>query len=335
MKIDRLEFEAFLKLKGTILDVRSPGEYAQGHIPGSVNLPMFTDSERALVGTAYKKEGKEKAISLGLRIVGPKLEEYVGLAKTYLDGGFAKVHCWRGGMRSSAIAMLLHTTGIPAVLLTGGYKAFRQWSLKLYAANFNFCVIGGLTGSGKTDILQNLNKCGEQVLDLEGLANHRGSSFGALQMPQQPSTEQFQNEIAMKLSQFHMEKRVWVEDESRMIGTCHIPEVLFDSIKKSPLIFIERPLEERVKELISIYGKANAADLVEAARKISKKLGGLKTEEAITLINEGRLEEAVKILLSYYDSAYKYTFAKRQQPIKFYNGTGLSAEEWANLIRSY
>lgn len=327
MLIEKHTLEQFLKLEGLILDVRSPGEYQSGHIPGAINLPIFTDQERALVGTFYKKQGKESAIELGLKYVGPKLLNYVQLSKMHLNKGIAKVHCWRGGMRSSAIAMLLQTVGTPTILLSGGYKAYRRWALQLFATPYKYAVIGGLTGSGKTSILHALKNMGEQVLDLEALAQHRGSSFGSLKMPPQPTTEQFQNNLAMQLSCFEISKRVWVEDESRMIGSCHIPEAICSRIKQSPLFVIETPLQERIERLTSIYGEATPQELIDATERIGKKLGWTRTKKAVLAIQEGRLREAAETLLEYYDSAYRHTLSKR--PHTHFYEKNFNSEQWA------
>lgn len=320
---------SFLQKPGVILDVRSPSEYCQGHIPGAVNLPLFTDQERAIVGTAYKKEGKDKALELGLKFCGPKLVDYVNNAKGYLKHGYAKIHCWRGGMRSSAIAMLLYKIGMPIILLGGGYKAFRQWAHKLFAYPFKYSVLSGFTGCGKTSILHALNGRGEQIIDLEALAHHRGSSFGSLQMPDQPSTEQFQNDLAIQLAQFDPEKRIWVEDESRLIGTCHIPDPFFRLIKAAPFFVIDRPLQERLDNLMAVYGKANPQELIQATQRISKKLGGSKTKEVVALILEGRAKTVLEILLHYYDSSYRYALSKRALPAARYYEENLTEQQWA------
>jgi tRNA 2-selenouridine synthase len=328
MLIEKLTVQQFLEQEGVILDVRSPGEYKLGHIPGAINLPLFSDQERANVGLIYKTEGKERAIELGLKYVGPQLINYVHLSKTYLNKGIAKVHCWRGGMRSLAVTMLLQTVEMSAVLLFGGYKAYRKWALELFSIPYKYLVIGGLTGSGKTSILHALKNMGEQVLDLEALANHRGSSFGSIKMSTQPTTEQFQNDLAMQLSCFDINKSVWVEDESRMIGSCHIPEVLFSRIKQSPLFEIQNPLQERIERLTSIYGKAEIEELIQATERIAKKLGGARTKKVILAIQEGRLAEATEMLLEYYDSAYQYALLKRQQ-VRHRCEENFSPEQWA------
>ncbi len=323
--------EQFLQSDGVIFDVRSPGEYAQGHIPGALNMPLFTDRERAEVGTLYKKSGRDVAVELGLRLVGPKLADFVTFVKRHLKG-VAKVHCWRGGMRSASVAWLLQTAGIDTRTLTGGYKSYRRAVLKRLAEKRDLIVLGGLTGSGKTDILVALKAKGEPVLDLETLACHRGSSYGHLNMPPQPTYEQFENEIAQILS--HCDARpIWVEDESRMIGRCKIPDPLFQQMQEGGFVFIDCPLEERLERLFQEYGRIDAASLIAATRSLSKKLGGQRTEEAAALIEQGRIKEAIALTLDYYDASYQFGLKKRLKCQKFHQKQ-LSPDDWAQFLIS-
>lgn len=326
-----LDLETFLKTPGMIFDVRSPGEFSQGRIPGAHSLPLFTDAERAIIGTLYKQSGKEKAIHQGLKIVGPKLSDFVTHVKTQLHEGSAKVHCWRGGMRSASMAWLLQTAGLPTVTLKGGYKIFRRWCLEKLKIPLKIIVLSGLTGSGKTSVLHALKATGEQVLDLEGLAHHRGSSYGMLNQPPQPTTEQFENEIALHCSSFDSNRTVWVEDESHMIGRCKIPDPLFHLMRSSQVLIIQPPIEERIQRLHSEYGKLPEIDLIMATERIAKRLGGVRTNEIVNLIREGKLRDAIEITLQYYDAAYHYAINKRNQPKMKIEGTNLSSQEWAEL----
>lgn len=331
-----LSLEEFLKTPGTYLDVRSPGEFMQGRIPGAINLALFSDEERANIGTAYKQQGKEQAISLGLNIAGPKLGNFVEQAKTYCQTGLGKVYCWRGGMRSSAMKWLLGFSGIPAVTLQGGYKTFRRWVLKQFSHPYSFVVIGGLTGCGKTETLQALKKLGEQVLDLEMLAHHRGSSYGKYGEELQPSTEQFENEIALCLAAFHCERPIWIEDENRLIGTCAIPDSLFKSMHAAPLFVIERPLEERLTRLLRDYSEAAPDELIKATKKISKRLGSQRTKEIVEAIKEGRFSDAIIHVLKYYDAAYAFSLSKRSQPVEHLKTHCLSSMDTAaQLLKRY
>lgn len=322
----------FIQMPGTILDVRSPGEFLQGRIPGAINLPLFTNEERAIVGTLYKQQGKEAAVLEGLRIVGPKLASFVTTAQNAVGDGYAKVHCWRGGMRSGSMAWLLKTAGMKTVTLEGGYKAFRKWVLQVLATPRQVVVIGGLTGSGKTSLLHALQRYGEQVLDLEKLANHRGSSFGMLGMGEQPSVEQFENEIAMQWARFDLSRPVWIEDESRMVGICKIPDPLFAMMSQAPLYLIERPLSERLNNLHTDYGHVPFSELKHATQRISKRLGGARSQEVISLIDENRLAEAAQLVLQYYDATYSHMLKRRGQKIFAIKAEGLDNENVAALL---
>lgn len=329
---DPLDLKTFLFNPGVILDVRSPGEYTQGHIPGAINLPLFNDSERASVGTTYKTKGHEEAVELGLKFAGPKLSEFVQHAKKFVGTGVAKVHCWRGGMRSSSMAWLLRTAGLKAVTLNGGYKSFRKWVLDIFSETRSINIIGGLTGSGKSSILQIMKESGEQILDLEYLAKHRGSSFGMIGMPRQPTVEQFENELAMQWASFDSKYPIWIEDESRRIGTCTIPHHLFNQMMTAPMFLIERPFLERVQHLIDVYGCAPKDELILATQRISKRIGGERTQEVIQYLEEGLLEKAVEVILKYYDATYQYGITRRHQPIFYLQGESLSNLEWVKKI---
>jgi len=193
----QLSVDDFLKEAAhlPVIDVRSPGEYDHAHIPHAINIPLFDNEERAKVGTRYKQVGKDSAVLLGLELVGPKLADFVKKARRLnLTGQEVLVHCWRGGMRSGSFAWLLNTAGIKARTLEGGYKAYRSQVLAAFAEPARM-IYGGKTGSGKTEILHELAKQGEQVIDLEALANHKGSSYGAIGQEPQPSSEQFENKL--------------------------------------------------------------------------------------------------------------------------------------------
>src|SRR3989339_1355584 len=177
-----------------IIDVRSPGEYEHAHIPGALALPLFSNEERAEVGTIYKQRGRVQAVQKGLEFVGPKLKDFTKFALK-LNSDELLIHCWRGGMRSSAMAWLLETVGINCSLLKDGYKAYRNHVLESFDLPYKILLLGGYTGSGKTEILSALKEAGEQVVDLEGLSNHKGSAFGALGQGIQPSSEQFENTL--------------------------------------------------------------------------------------------------------------------------------------------
>lgn len=295
----------FLQITNPIFDVRSPAEFLQGHIPGAHSLPIFSNEERALVGTVYKQEGKEAAVSLGLDLVGPKLRSFVTQAK-YIAGSKAniRVYCWRGGMRSSSMAWLLETAGFTCQVLSGGYKTFRRWTLDQFQKSYYLIILDGLTGSGKTEQLQALAKKGEQVIDLENIAKHRGSSFGHLGLAIQPSSEQFENILAYQLSRYDPLVPIWIENESRTIGKCYIPQKFKQQMTNASKVWVESTKEDRTRRLILEYGSYPADELIVATRRLVKKLGGVRTEQIVGCIERGEVEEAVILMLEYYDKAY-------------------------------
>lgn len=298
----------FLKLSEShpILDVRTPAEYEQGHIPGAVNLPLFTNEERKIIGTIYKQQGKQPAILEALSIVGPKMQDYVKQGIKLSTTNTFLVHCWRGGMRSSSMAWFLETYGFKCILLKGGYKQYRRQVLESFNAKKNVIVLGGKTGSGKTLILHELEKQGEQIIDLEKLAHHKGSSFGALGEPVQNTQEQFENELAFKFSKIDAEKKCWVENESRKIGRNILPNGLYDLMLAANVATVNLPKVERINYLVEEYGKFPKEELISAIGRISKKLGGMQAKRAIEAIQQDDTKLAFEICLFYYDKTYSY-----------------------------
>jgi tRNA 2-selenouridine synthase len=328
-----LDLNAFLQLKGVTLDVRSPAEFAHAHLPGAKSLPLFDNEERAQVGTCYKQEGHFPAVELGLQFVGPKMGPLIDKAKELLEGGSqAKVHCWRGGMRSQSVAQLLELCGISTVTLNGGYKSFRKGMLEQQEKPLQIRLLGGMTGSGKTTILHALAQKGEQVLDLEKLANHRGSAFGKQSTPQ-PSTEHFENLIGYTLSQLDCSRPIWIEDESRLIGRCKIPSPLFEQMACAPLLLLERPIEERLQILQEEYGDSDPQELIRCTKGISRRLGDERMRQVIDWIETGSYREACLMILQYYDKGYQYNIQQRQQPLQIIAQADLTSEQWADELR--
>lgn len=316
--------DAFLNAVGPVLDVRSPAEYDQGHIPGAQCFPLFTNDERAAVGTCYKQEGRDQAIALGLKFVGPKLYDFVMTAKGLAPDGVVRVHCWRGGMRSGSMAWLLETAGLEVSVLEGGYKAFRRWGRSHLAQPKPILILGGMTGTGKTAILHALAEHGQQILDLEGWANHRGSSYGALGQPPQPTTEQFENTIMVAWASLGDRQPIWIEAESRMVGRCRIPNELFGQMERAPVVEIVRSPAERIAYLQREYGSIAPEILVKATERIRKRLGGQRTQEAIDAIEQGNLGRAIALVLEYYDKTYRYDLQRRRVPYHSLDATGFS-----------
>ncbi len=288
-----------------LIDVRSPAEHVRGHIPGSINVPLFSDPERAEVGTCYKHQGRDAAVLLGLRLVGPRLGDLVERARAIAPQGRIAVHCWRGGERSGSVAWLLDKAGFAEVCtLRGGYKAFRQHAAERLARPWDLCVLGGYTGSGKTELLNMLHDLGQQTVDLEGLANHKGSAFGGLGQGPQPSTEHFGNLLWQALEGLDIRRPVWVEDESLRIGRVAIPDPLFARMRSAPLFFVDMPLEDRVQRLVTDYGSASVDELKAAVQRIGRRLGPQHCKAAVEALDQGDLAEVARITLRYYDKAY-------------------------------
>lgn len=296
----------FLAGEGPVVDVRSPGEFRQGHIPGAHSLPLFDDAERAVVGTLYKQQGRDQAVLEGLRIVGPKLAGIVETCRALAPDSRIRVHCWRGGERSGSVAWLLDKAGFPQVsVLRGGYKAFRNHVLQSFERPPQLKVLGGYTGTGKTETLDLLRELGEQVIDLEGLAHHKGSSFGALGELPQPSTEHFENLLWQAVRDLSPGRPVWVEDESLMIGRVRIPAPFFEAMRQTTLYFADMPIEERADRLVVDYGRFPTEELAEAVRRIEKRLGPQHCKTALEALEQGDLRTVALITLAYYDKAYR------------------------------
>lgn len=297
----------------TVIDVRSEGEFVRGHIPGAVNIPLFNNHERALVGTCYKQKGRQQAIDLGLEIVGPKIPQIVKQVREAVKGNEVLVHCWRGGMRSGSVAQLLDLLGYKTYTLQRGYKAYRHWVLAQFEKPYNLLVLGGKTGSGKTYIIQELKKQGRQVIDLEALACHKGSAFGALGQPEPPTTEMFENLLCKELRELNPAQPVWLEDESHNIGRVFIPLIFWQQMRAAPLYFIEVSKEIRVKNLVRDYATFSKQEIIQSVEKIKKRLGGQHYKAAIETIENNDAEKVTEITLTYYDKAYLTGSAQRQE----------------------
>jgi tRNA 2-selenouridine synthase len=347
MPIQKITIEEFLELAKhhPVLDVRSPGEYNHAHIPTAYSLPLFSDEERKQVGTAYKQQSREAAIKIGLDFFGVKMKAMVEQAETLIVGrkplaekelqladeqrttnNVVLVHCWRGGMRSAGVAWLLDLYGFKVYTLIGGYKAYRKWVLAQFEKEYNFTIIGGYTGSGKTLLLHELQKQNKTVIDLEALANHKGSAFGALGENAQPKQEMFENLLAERLlatsckpqeepnsnSPFRGLGGIYLEDESQRIGNLQIPMPLWYTMRKAPVCFLDIPFEKRLKHITEEYGKYEKEKLLEAITRIQKRLGGLETKNAIRLLQEDKLKACFRILLTYYDKWYSKGLHNRE-----------------------
>ena len=312
MAATRIDITRFLELVAShpLLDVRSPGEYHHAHIPGARSLPLFTDEERKTVGTSYKQKSREDAIKIGLDYFGPKMrkmvEEVEALLEKYQGTHTVLVYCWRGGMRSAAVSWLLDLYGFKVYTLVGGYKKYRNQVLNSFKQPYSFRILGGYTGSGKTELLHALRQKGETIIDLEGIANHKGSAFGNIGMPAQPTQEMFENLLHQELQRTTQTATapIWLEDESQRIGLVNLPGDLWKIMRNAPVYFLDIPFEERLKHITEEYGRLDREKLIAAIGRISEKLGGLNAKNARQLLEEGNTLESFRILLKYYDKFY-------------------------------
>lgn len=297
-----------------LLDVRSPAEYETGHIPGAVNIPLFTNDERAQVGTEYKQRSPEKALLLGLDIIGPKMSEIIKQVKKYKVQDVI-VHCWRGGKRSQSMAWLLGFAGFNVKYIQGGYKEYRRNILSSeFFKNFKIIILGGRTGMGKTGFIHTLRDMGEQVIDLEEQARHKGSAFGHLGESSPPTNEQFENNVASILQKFDRTKRIWVENESRLIGGIVIVQELWNKMKAAPLLNIEVSEKQRLNNILNDYGHFSKEELIASFKKIEKRIGGQNLKIAIEAIEEDDLTRAIQVALKYYDKTYDYNLSVNTSP---------------------
>ncbi|MFK8054958.1 MAG: tRNA 2-selenouridine(34) synthase MnmH [Saprospiraceae bacterium] len=320
--IDLVSPEEFLKKQAeglVLLDTRSPGEFEQGRVIGAQPLPLFSDEERAQVGTTYKKKDPKQAFLEGLEIVGPKLRWLVEEAAKYSQkGGLPNeigVYCWRGGDRSASVSILLEKAGFKVTRLKGGYKAYRNHGRE-YLENLphTLTVVDGSTGSGKTVLLHELKRLGAQVLDLEGIANHRGSAFGLVPGTVQPSSEHATNLIFDELRKFDVSKTVWAENESRNIGSVFLPHAINDKLADSHRLMLIVPREDRLAHIVDMYGAYPPAEIIATVEKIQKRLGGLAAKQAIEAANNGDAAAVADLVLAYYDKAYAHYSARQEVP---------------------
>lgn len=316
-----------------VVDVRSQGEFQQGHMRKAINIPLLNNEERIAVGTDYKQKGQQEAIRTGFKLVGPRLSDIISETERLIPNKELLVHCWRGGMRSNNFCQFVQMAGLKPQSLKGGYKAYRSRALESFKKPFNLIMLTGCTGSGKSDVLRALKSKGEQVLDLEGLANHKGSAFGGLLMPPQPTTEQFQNELFEEILLLDRDKPVWVEDESIAIGKIFLPTDFWRTMNHAPLVKMDVAKEIRVQRLVDEYGAADRDEFLSIMGKITTKLGGQHYNHAKERLLTGDMHSTIDILLTYYDKAYLRSIEKRNPQLKFsLDWDGINADEFASSL---
>jgi tRNA 2-selenouridine synthase len=312
---NKMHISDFLQLTENIpvVDVRSPAEFNAGHIPGAFNIPLFEDIEREEVGIKYKNRGRISAILKGMELSGPSMYLKLEKALKLVKNNKLLVHCWRGGMRSEAMAWLFSMAGIETGILDGGYKSYRHYILEKLAEKRNWLILGGLTGSGKTEILKAMKNLEYQVVDLEGIACHKGSAFGSLGQQPQPTSEFFANLLYRELEKTDKNKTVWLEDESKNIGTVFMPDQFYNNMLESTVIALIMDVNTRMPRLLKEYSQYPKEDLKASILKISKRLGGDNTRDALASIESGDFTRAIAITLYYYDKAYRFSLKRRHE----------------------
>ncbi len=339
--IKKINIDEFIDTKDNyvILDTRTPAEYEKAHIPQSFNLALLNNEDRAKVGTTYKQKGREEAILLGFDLTAIKWRGFIEQALQFAPNKKVAVYCWRGGMRSDTMAWILDLYGFDVVKLVGGYKAYRNWVLMQFEKDYPVIVLGGMTGSHKTEVLYEFAKRGEQIIDLENLAQHLGSSYGSMNKLKQPSQEHFENLLADELYKIKPKQRVWFEDESRTIGKRVVPSHIYDLIRQNLLINLDINKEQRISFLVEEYCVLDKDFLIEATERISKRLGPEQTKMAVKAIQKDNMSQFIDLVLNYYDKAYHSGMNRRNvgQIISIhvdYQNAAQCADEILNFINN-
>jgi tRNA 2-selenouridine synthase len=327
--VNTADYASILLTSRPLIDLRSPGEFSRGSFLGAVNLPLMSDEERHQIGIIYKQQGKNAAIALGHRLVRGdikqrRIQDWQDFARAHPDG---IMFCFRGGLRSRISQQWLREhSNIDYPIISGGYKGMRRYlidSMEDKLKSSCLMVLAGRTGSGKTRLIEQL----PQAVDLEKLANHRGSSFGRLSTPQ-PSQINFENALAIAM--LRQGDTILVEDESHLIGSCNLPDCLYYAMKTAPLIVVETPDEQRCQFIYEDYvvntpQQGRATFLLSALERIKKRLGGVRYLEVrqdmeCALRHESRAHHVIwikKLLKFYYDSMYDYQLQHKQERIVF------------------
>jgi tRNA 2-selenouridine synthase len=304
-----------------IIDVRSPGEFAEDHVPGAINLPVLDNQERAIVGTIYVQESRFKARRIGGAMVARNVAHHIETALADKEGGFQPlVYCWRGGQRSGAMATILAQVGWRTSVLAGGYKTYRRWvQQRLYEDQLplKLALLDGGTGVGKTQMLGLLAQRGVQVVDLEGLAGHRGSLFGGILGQAQPSQKMFESRLLAALGALDPSRPVVVEAESSKIGDRMTPPALWTQMAAAPRIELTAPRERRARYLVATYGDIirDRRALDEALTRLPVYPGRRRLDDWAQLADAGQFEALAEALMElHYDPAYERSSRKDARP---------------------
>ena len=320
-------FDASLLDTHLVVDVRTPLEYGEDHIPGAINVPLLTNEERVEIGTLYKQTGPHEARIRGLELTAGRFPQIVAGITKAAGGRPILVYCWRGGLRSKTVTTILELTGFPAVQLQGGYKAFRNLvinSFEPFSPPGPLVVMHGMTGLGKTTFILGLDCRDFSVIDLEGLACHRGSAFGELGLSQTLSQKQFETSLWDALRKLPKGKPLIVEGESKRIGKVSLPGNFYEVMRDSVKVWCNASLETRVARLIAEYGRPEYREgMAEALMRIKKRLGGVTYDEIEGYLSRWELEPFMaELVKNYYDKVY-YKTREWQEDLK------LSLEEYA------
>lgn len=309
---DIIPFDPSLLDTHCLIDVRTPLEFAEDHIPGAANVPLLTDEERVEIGTLYKQQGPQPARIRGLALTAHRFPEMTARIAELAAGRPILVYCWRGGLRSKTVTTILDLVGYPALQMKGGYKAYRAHVVDYFdrfAPPAPLVVLHGHTGTGKTIFLHKLAKAGFPVIDLEGRANHRGSAFGALGIVQDLTQKRFESLLWDDFRKLPPGVPVFLEGESRRIGNLSLPGNLHEVMREGTLVWCEASLDTRVRRLMEDYGRAEYRDELGAALlRIKKRLGGEKLAEISGYLQRWEMEPFMReLMVSYYDRLYYKT----------------------------
>ena len=306
-----------------IIDVRTPAEFAEATIPGAVNVPIFSNEERIEVGTVFKQQGKRDARKLGVKLVAPKIPLLMDQVEEYRQShpGPVIVFCWRGGMRSLAMTSFMNLAGIPARQLLGGHKGFRRKVLDYFEQQQwpPVFVLRGLTGVGKTRVLQQLGEMGYPVVDLEGLANHRGSAFGALGLEPQPSQKKFDTLLWQRLEQLRDKPYLVTEGESLHIGRVMVPKPFHQAMQTQTSLWITASLEVRTQIILEDYPALDQLrqQFKKPINALKERLGGAVIAEFLELLDAGEWDKLVReLMVRYYDPLYLHTLPEQRVEIE-------------------